>query len=271
MSKEYIRAFLVASLVVAVFASLDVARGRADGGDAFWASKSFKQWSKDEANKILNASPWVKTQEVRVKPASARRSVAGQTESSVSTTPSTGARQTNLGGAEAPVDYKVTLRLRSALPVREALVRLRQLDAKYDNLSDTQRAAFDADKRTKGLLECPACGDNYVVTMSAKSVNAPGADFIYDGLKSATLPLLRQTFYLANERGERRELVHFTPPKAPGEEAMFFFPRLDDKGKPLFTPGDRKILFRTSDSNVTAITNFEFDIATLLLNGDVAF
>lgn len=270
------RAVVVAAFALAAFAlapsGLAGRLGAAvAGAQDFWAGKDYRQWTKEEATRVLNASPWVKTQEVRVKPASARRSVAGQNESNVSSAPSTGSRQAELGGAEAPVDYKVTLRLRSALPVRQALVRLRQLEAKYDKMGESQRAAFDADKRTKGLLECPACAQNYVVTMSARSVNVPGADFVYEGLKSATLPLLRQTVYLANERGERRELVHFTPPKAPGEEAMFFFPRLDDAGKPLFAPGDRKILFRTSTGDVAAITNFEFDISALLVGGEVAF
>ncbi|HVF50572.1 MAG TPA: hypothetical protein VNA19_10830 [Pyrinomonadaceae bacterium] len=269
--RNYRRAFLRVALGASVLLLSPVGATVSVGDDAFWASKVFRQWSKDEANRILNASPWAKTQEVRIKPAASRRSVAGQTESSSARTPSTRARQGELGGAQAPVDYKVTLRLRSALPVRQALVRLRQLDAKYDRMNDAQRAAFDADRLTRGLLECPACGDNYVVTLSAKSVNSPGADFIYDGLKAVTLPLLKQTLYLANDRGERRELVHFTPPKAPGEEAMFFFPRLDAEGKPLFTASDKKLLFRTSDSNVTSITNFEFDIATLLLGGEVAF
>jgi hypothetical protein len=47
--------------------------------------------------------------------------------------------------------------------------------------------------------------------------------------------------YLTNERGERRELVHFIAPKHDGDEAIFFFPRLDDQKRPLLTPKSKKL------------------------------
>ena len=57
----------------------------------------------------------------------------------------------------------VTVRLRSALPIRQALLRLKQIEAKYDNMSENDRADFDA--RMKGLIDCPACGENYIITL----------------------------------------------------------------------------------------------------------
>ena len=86
------------------------------------------------------------------------RRIAGGTvpsaaEGAIINTPSNNAE---MGGAEAPVDFQFTLRLRSAQTVRQALVRLKQLDTNYDRMSPQDRAAFD--KKYKGLLECPACG-----------------------------------------------------------------------------------------------------------------
>ena len=204
-------------------------------------SKHYTEWSKSEANKVLNDSPWVKAQEVRIPQ----------------------------GGANAPLDFRYTLRLRSALPIRQALVRLRQLDAKYDKMSAADKAAFDA--KVKGLLDCPACADNYVVTISSKSESYPNADAIFDVLKTATTPALQKYVYLANELDERRMLVHFTAPKAAGGEAMFFFPRLDEKGQPLLSPASKKLLFRMSDRNVGASTNFEFDVSKIVINSNVEF
>ncbi len=96
-------------------------------------TKPFRTWTKAEAKKLLNDSPWAKTQEV-----------------------------SSVYGLGVPTDFKFTLRLRSALPIREALVRLKQIEAHYDQLSEKERATFDA--KTKGLLDCPACADNYVLS-----------------------------------------------------------------------------------------------------------
>jgi hypothetical protein len=228
-----------------------------------WAKKPFEQWSKAEAQKVLNDSPWAVTQEARIDFGTEVRKVAGGPVTS------SGQTAAEMGGANVAVDYRVTLRLRSALPIRQALVRLKQLEAKYDQMSAKERAAFD--EKNKGLLDCPACAQNYVVTLSCKSSNYPGADALYEGLRGATLPALKPYVHLENDRGERRELVHFVAPRAAGEETIFFFPRFDNEDRPLLTPKTKKLYFRLSDSNAKAITNFEIDVVRLLRNGEIVF
>jgi hypothetical protein len=228
-----------------------------------WLKKPFAQWSKTNVQKLLNDSPWARTQEARLDFGSEVRRIAG------APTTSSGHQSTEMGGANIAVDYRVTLRLRSALPIRQALVRLKQIEAKYDQMNAKERAAFD--EKMKGLLDCPACAQNYVVTLSCKSTNYPGADALYDGLRGATLPGLKPYVHIENDRGERRSLIHFVAPKAPGEETIFFFPRFDDEDRPLVTPATRKLYFRLSDSNAKAITNIELDVTKLLLNGEIVF
>jgi hypothetical protein len=225
--------------------------------------KPFTQWTKNEAGKVLNDSNWAITQEARIDFGTQVRKIAG------GPTTDQGHLAAEMNGANVPVDYRVTLRLRSALPIRQALVRLKQLEAKYDSMSEKDRVAFDA--KTKGLLECPACAQNYVVTISCKSTNYPGADALYEGLKGATLPGVKPYVHLLNDRGEQRELIHFVPPKSPGEETVFYFPRFGEEDKPLITLRDKKLYFRLSDNNSKAITNFEIDVSKLILNGEIAF
>jgi len=167
------------------------------------------------------------------------------------------------------VDFIFTLRLRSALPVRQALVRLRQLQTGIEKLGPRELAAFDA--QTKGLLDCPACAGNYVVTLSSKSKNSPGADAVYAAFKGGQLADLQRYVYLANERGDRRSLVHFVPPKVPGDEATFFFPRLDEKGSPLLAPENKVLLVNLTDNQANSITNFKMDVSKLMVNGKVEF
>ncbi|HVF88672.1 MAG TPA: hypothetical protein VNH22_01320 [Blastocatellia bacterium] len=234
---------ILALALCAALAGAGVASGPSAPAPAqeVWAGKPYSQWTKGDTSAVLSQSPWVKTQEIRL----------------------------TQGRANAPRDSKITLRLRSALPIRQALVRQKQLDAKYDKMNEADRAAFDA--KTKGLMDCPACADNYVVTLSAKSENDPGYDVVFELLKGATLAALQKYVYLSNDRGERRPLIHFVAPKSGGEEAMFFFPRLDDSGKPLLAPRDKRLLFRFSDSNVSATVNFEFDVSKIVLNDSVIF
>ncbi len=253
--KNFYRASVIIYLIAVSFGLFSAATQNDITG------KPFEQWSKSETAKILTKSPWAKEQEIRI-PVSQLNTVAGAQDANLQG-PSVS------GGANAPADFRFTVRLRSGLPVRQALVRTRQLEGRIDRMSAADRAAFDA--RNKGLLECPACAGNYVVTISSKSINYPRLDPIYESLKTATVPQLKSDIYIANERGERRELVHFVAPVGPGAEATFFFARFDEKDKPLLTTANRKLIFRFNKADPGAVTNFDFDVSKLIMNGEVMF
>lgn len=229
---------------------------------------AYERWTSQQVTKILNDSAWAKTQTVRIAPRRQVRTVAGQ----VSAGPGAGAVPTDgtaaLGGAEQAFDYNFTLRLRSALPVRQAIVRLVQLDAKYDEMTPEQKRVLDA--QTKELLQCPECVDNYVVSVGFGSQNAPGVNLIYDWFRGHSLASLTGYVYLQNDRGERRELSGFIPPRVPGDEAFFLFPRRDSDGKLLLTPANKRLLFRMSDS-VNSVTNFSLDVTKMVVNRRVEF
>lgn len=232
-------------------------------------AKPIEQWKKEDAKRILTDSPWATMQEVRIRYAGESRPVAGGPNPTSGSTNRTEQNTISSGGAEAPVDFQFTLRLRSSMPVRQALVRLKQIEARYDEFTDKERAAFDA--KTKGLLECPACVENYVLTLSSKSTQSPGADAVYSVFKGGRLEDLRRYIYIANERGDQRSLVHFVPPKVPGDEATFFFPRLDDSGLPLLTPTSKELVFNVTNNEINLVTNFKLDVSKFVMNGKVEF
>jgi hypothetical protein len=229
-------------------------------------AKPYTQWSKTEAEKVLNDSAWAPKQELRIKFDKERQSAAGSYSGvSAASAAQAGTEVTS----QVPVDFVFTLRLRSALPVRQALVRLRNLETDVEKMNQEQLAQFD--RQTKGLLECPACTDNYVVTLSSKSRNTPGADAVFTVFKGGRLADLQRYIFIANERGQRRPLIHFVPPKVPGDEATFFFPRLDDKGALLLTADNKELLVNLSDNQPSSISNFKLDVSKLVLNGKVEF
>jgi len=229
-------------------------------------AKPFSQWSRSEAERVLNDSAWAPKQELRIKFDKERQSAAGSYSGVSAASAAQAATEVT---SQVPVDFVFSLRLRSALPIRQALVRLRTLETDIEKMNQQQLAQFD--KQTRGLLECPACTDNYVVTLSSKSRNTPGADAVYTVFKGGRLPDLQRYIFIANEHGERRPLIHFVPPKVPGDEATFFFPRLDDKGVPLLTADNKELLVNLSDNQPSSISNFKLDVSKLVLNGKVEF
>src|SRR3954462_8573920 len=81
-----------------------------------WEKKPYQQWSNKEAMKILTDSPWAQTSDLI-------RDLA-----LFSTQP---------GTRDLPPSFADTIvRLRSALPIRQAFVRLKYLSIKYDKLKD---------------------------------------------------------------------------------------------------------------------------------------
>lgn len=231
--------------------------------------KPFNKLTKSEAERLLNDSPWALSQTVKIRGGSKLRRVAGAPVDTTGGSPAP--MSADLGGAEAPIDFTFTLRLRSSIHVREALVRLKQIDANYDKMSPERQAEFDAQPKIKGLLECPACADNYVLTLSAKSSEAPGADAAFTVFKGGRLADLQRYVFIANNRGERRTLIHFVPPRAPGDEVVFYFPRFDDKAEVLLTPTDTELIANFTNNDVNAIANFRVDVSKIIVNGQVDF
>jgi hypothetical protein len=76
----------------------------------FWAGKNWKEWSKGECEALLAESPWAHIWR---------------------------------GGGPQGDQLAYAVQLRSALPVREAIVRQLQIDQKYDHMTGAQRTAFD--------------------------------------------------------------------------------------------------------------------------------
>lgn len=230
--------------------------------------KPLNEWTRADAESILNDSVWVSKQELRLRYDVQKQVAAGSYTPNAGVTDTTAANAQTSVSSDIPVDFVFTVRLRSALPIRQALSRLKQLQADT-KMSATERATFDA--QVKGLLECPACAQNYVVSLSSKSKNSPGADAVFSTFKGGRLSDLQRYVYIANDRGERRALIHFVAPKAPGDEAVFFFPRFDQKEAPLFTNASKELLINLTDNQANSITNFKFDVSKLIVDGKVEF
>jgi hypothetical protein len=234
--------------------------------------KPFQKWSKEEAIKILTNSPWVETyQSPEGLARGAQEQIAReQADQNLRRQPTQGSSVRNI--APAPV----VIRLHSALPIRQALIRLRQIEAGYDKMDEKKRADFD--EITKNYLACPLCQNYYVVTMTKFSNSS--AQGVQDGLfQTMKFEQLKGKVRLVNDKGEQRDLAEFTPPKGAGDFAVFFFARRDTKANDFLTAESENFKFVFNNeflSNTNPYANllprsFEFKVSKLIIGGKLEF
>jgi hypothetical protein len=195
-----------------------------------WEKKPYTEWSRGEALGILTDSPWAQLRFEKV-------------YTSETTT---------------------TIMLHSALPIRQALVRDKQIFLNYHKFSAADKSRFDSEVRE--FLECPDCKKYYMVSISAEALSP---------LRQLSTQQVKPYVYLANEKGERRALVRFVGPDADTHKVTFVFERFDDQGKPLITITNKKLYFRIEDklleSKTVPISGFTFEVSKLIQDGVVVF
>ncbi|HWQ03208.1 MAG TPA: hypothetical protein VNL38_01895 [Candidatus Nitrosotenuis sp.] len=211
----------------------------------FWEKKEWTQWSKSDAQKMLEDSPWARTWVFGEN----RRSEVG--ESSQGT-----ARET-----EPRISYSI--QLRSALPVRMAEARQLQIANKYDKMPEDKKKALDAS--IKDYLN-RVYADSIVVHVAFSS-NVQSYERwlvqVWSGVPSGTIPVNTR---LITSSGKFVEPVRFIAPTGGAQEFLIIFPRLIN-GEPIFTSADKtfRIEFPSPDPGFGANTNQGIDL--LLASG----
>jgi hypothetical protein len=268
--KNRLKLVLIASVILSIAFSAEA--------QETWKTKDFDKWDAKDVETILNKSAWVRNNEVRIRRETTNQSVAGSFIPAVVSTGGsnstgdaarTSVNTLNQGALQPAVDFTFTMRLRSSMAIRLALIRKNQLETDVSKLSEKDRAAFN--QRQRGLYDCPGCIDHYVVTLTSKSKEGANIDAVYTTFGNAKIDEIKRYIYLQNENGEKRELVNFVAPKAPHEEAIFYFSRLDKDGNLLFTKENKHLILNFANNEVNSIVNFRFDIAPLVVGDRVDF
>src|SRR5215813_1734151 len=113
------RKFAVWLLIVL---SCDV--GAAQSKD-FWQTKDYRQWNEKECKKLLEDSPWAQDYTFT-------RTLIEPLQ-----------RATGERAGESKPQMSYLAQFRSALPIRQALIRLQQINNKYDQMTPEQKQEFD--------------------------------------------------------------------------------------------------------------------------------
>ena len=210
----------------------------------------FEKWNRNQINQIINDSPWAHNQTL---------STAMGSGSGVQ--------------GEKEIFNKFTVRFFSALPIREAYVRMMQIVNKYDEMAPGQRAEFDT--RFKRALNLDV-SDRVIVALEFAS-NDPEANremkHFFEISKAETL---KQNVYLISQHLGRVELREYFPPSSDGTGAKFIFPR-SVNGKQLIEPGDKEVRFEfyvplvDRRSGSSQKLNIAFKVPQMSYKGELSF
>ena len=189
----------------------------------FWENKPYEQWSKKEAIKVLEDSPWGKVQKVR--------SSNSPPPGTAFPGPDTAPKQKGGGDREtSPFNRRrlFNIRFQSAKPVRMALARLSLLSRRRDH------------RQARELVQRRPFGDQYIVV----AVSGSKGENHRRELDQANLRQLgAHTHLTLKTSGRRRKLERYLPPReAGGTEALFLFPRARE-GKDQVTLKEKEIRF----------------------------
>lgn len=208
----------------------------------FW-EKPFTEWKRDQVLKMLNDSPW-----------------AGEVVAAFSL----GGKDSGISG-EKEIYISYTIRFFSALPVRQAYVRMMQIINDYDKMDSGQRSQFD--QRFSRALNMDTSGQIIVAMEFGSNVRQLNMQ-IETFLKTTRSEFLKQRAYLISDRLGRVQMLEYYPPSPDGTGAKFIFPR-QVKGQPVISTDDKEIKFEIVLPDLGDKVLFRKKVDKMVYNGQL--
>jgi hypothetical protein len=177
--------------------------------------KPWGEWTKKEAEKILADSPWSQTQ---------TETDTSEMFYSPTTMGDTHARESQ-GATNQATTLKYYIRLFTARPIRQAYVRLLELDNNH-----VDEAAAEKRRAWANL----GASDSVIVTVACESSDRRYLGRAMQAFSSAVTAVLKNNAYLERNDGTRVFLAEYIPPGKDVFGARFVFPRTFN-GEPFIT------------------------------------
>ncbi|HEX9761277.1 MAG TPA: hypothetical protein VGA40_10170 [Candidatus Acidoferrales bacterium] len=175
-----------------------------------WDKKEHTKWSKNDCQRILENSPWATKFTL-----TETRQEAFVADSSYGT------------GRESQPRVDFTAQLRSAMPVRLAVVRQLQIESKYDKMTDEQKRNFD--QRAQQYLGIEF-NDRIVVQVQLSSnvqIYQRQLITMWQGINEGAVPA---NMYIITGSGQRLPPLHFIAPTHGNPVMEVVFPRRTREG-----------------------------------------
>lgn len=208
--------------------------------------KPWKEWSKKDAEKVLSNSPW-----------SQRQVDMDFVDNSTLTRPRDPSIDATLKQNEGMTS---SIRFFSARPVRQAFVRMIQLQKKDLAPEMVTRLNTFAETPSENLIVIAVAVENPDANMLGKAMQ------IY---RNATTIRLKNTTYLERSDGKRVYIEEYTPPGSDGFGARFIFPRSLD-GKPFLSPEFTSVRF-VSELDSSIKLRMDYKVGEMMLDGKLEY
>lgn len=232
---------------------------------AAWQEKPWTEWTKAEADKILNHSPWGQTQtetDTTEMVYSPTTQGGGLPSTRVATTDRQAVNNSRIsqGATNQPISVNYHVRLLSAKPVRQAVMRVVELTQKTPDpkLLRDLRAFVERD-----------FSDYIVVSVAFDSTDGRFSGPALQAFASATLGTLKNNTYLERKDGKRLFLMEYHTPINDGLGAKFIFPRTMDET--LFVKPDSGSVRFYSEVTRQLKLNVTFNLSEMMYGGQLEY
>ena len=222
---------------VVVLACICAAAGFA-ANDDFWNQKPYANWSAKECARLLKDSPWAKTIKLqrtnlreisretgreRTQRGPAPGAPPGTSASDSIVAPGTqGLAAADQGTGNANQEISYTAQIRSAAPVRQAFVRMKQIESKYDALGGAAKSRADQAYQNYLGQQFP---EKIVVLVTYGANLADNDRVLAHYWQSQTLDTLKNSVFLSGPDGDRMGPIAYVGGSGAQREFQFVFPR----------------------------------------------
>jgi hypothetical protein len=247
--------FIFSVLIIAIAVSAAISQ-----------EKPWAQWTKTEAEKVLNHSGWGQTQtETDTSEMFFSPTTQGGTSTPTGRVNQTDRQTVNnsrvaQGANNQAIAVNYRVRLLSARPVRQAFMRVIELAQQKpdEELLSGLRAFVERDFK-----------DFIVVAVAFDSTDGRYSGPPLQAFGSATVGTLKNKTYLERKHGKRLFLLEYQAPINDGLGAKFIFPRLVDETK--FLKEDSGSVRFYSEVNNQIKLNVTFRMSEMLYNGKLEY
>ena len=218
--------------------------------------KPWLEWNMRETTKILNDSAWGQTQ-LETKEASSATTAITNTGSSRTMVP----RDASKDSPGAITSYiKYYIRLLSAKPVRQAVVRKLMLDSPEMDAERKEQLKSFADATTSDFI---------VVAVVAEAKDRSTGGEALKAFETATFASLKDSTYIERRDGQRVLLADFKAPVADGLGAKFVFPRMLNN-QPFLSADSGQLKFYSQLSSKIKL-EARYKVADMLYDGRLEY
>jgi hypothetical protein len=216
-------------------------------------NKEWTEWSKKEAQKILDDSAWGKTQvETDTSEMFYSPTTAAQTGSS--------SRRGAQGATNEEVFVKFHICFLSAKPVRQAFARMIELEQQRSDAKLTERLRAFAGQHSDEWI---------VVAVTVESNDQRFSAPVMQAFNSSNTAALRNTTYLETKDGRRLFLKQYMAPTSDGMGAKFVFARTEN-GQPFLNAESGEVRFYSEFPNQFKLDT-RFKLSEMIYDGQLEY